>query len=68
LTGFSHLAHSSLAGKWLNLLTDLVPGIDCVMVLRDPAMLQISFFWLSAASVPTDPIPADISRNVGLGA
>jgi putative ABC transport system substrate-binding protein len=37
LTGFTNLPQSSQAGKWLNLLKDLVPGIDRVMVLHDPA-------------------------------
>jgi putative ABC transport system substrate-binding protein len=37
LTGFTNLPQSSQAGKWLGLLQDLVPGIDRVMVLHDPA-------------------------------
>jgi len=37
LTGFTNLPQSSQAGKWLSLLKDLVPGIDRVMVLHDPA-------------------------------
>jgi putative ABC transport system substrate-binding protein len=37
LTGFTNLPQSSQAGKWLSFLRDLVPGIDRVMVLHDPA-------------------------------
>jgi putative tryptophan/tyrosine transport system substrate-binding protein len=37
LTGFTNLPQSSLAGRWLSLLKGLVPGIDHVMVLHDPA-------------------------------
>jgi putative tryptophan/tyrosine transport system substrate-binding protein len=37
LTGFTNLPQSSQAGKWLSLLKDLVPEIDRVMVLHDPA-------------------------------
>jgi putative tryptophan/tyrosine transport system substrate-binding protein len=37
LTGFSNLPQPSLAGKWLSLLKGLVPGIDRVIVLHDPA-------------------------------
>jgi putative tryptophan/tyrosine transport system substrate-binding protein len=38
LTGFTNLPQSSRAGRWLSLLTDLVPGIDRVMVLHSPPM------------------------------
>ena len=37
LTGFTNLPQSSLAGRWLSLLKGLVPGIDRVIVLHDPA-------------------------------
>jgi ABC-type uncharacterized transport system substrate-binding protein len=37
LTSFTNLPQSSPAGRWLSLLKDLVPGIDRVMVLHDPA-------------------------------
>jgi putative tryptophan/tyrosine transport system substrate-binding protein len=37
LTGFTNLPQSTLTGRWLSLLKGLVPGIDRVMVLHDPA-------------------------------
>jgi putative tryptophan/tyrosine transport system substrate-binding protein len=37
LTGFTNLEQFSLGGKWLGLLKELVPGVDRVMVLSDPA-------------------------------
>jgi putative tryptophan/tyrosine transport system substrate-binding protein len=37
LTGFTNLPQFSLVGKWLGLLKELVPGVDRVMVLSDPA-------------------------------
>jgi putative ABC transport system substrate-binding protein len=71
LTGFSHLPHSSLAGKWLNLLTDLVPRIDRVMVLYDPAhaifvsMLQEAAPKLNVMIHPALPTAiADAEREI----
>jgi putative tryptophan/tyrosine transport system substrate-binding protein len=37
LTGFTNLPEPSQAGKWASLLKSLVPEIDRVMVLHDPA-------------------------------
>jgi ABC-type uncharacterized transport system substrate-binding protein len=37
LTGFTNVSQPSLTGRWLSLLKGLVPGIDRVMVLHDPA-------------------------------
>jgi putative tryptophan/tyrosine transport system substrate-binding protein len=37
LTGFTNFSQFSLGGKWLGLLKELVPSVDRVMVLSDPA-------------------------------
>jgi putative tryptophan/tyrosine transport system substrate-binding protein len=71
LTGFTNLPQSSQAGKWLSLLKDLVPGIDRVMVLHDPANAVFASMLREAAPalhVMIHPAPAtaiaDAEREV----
>jgi putative tryptophan/tyrosine transport system substrate-binding protein len=49
LTGFTNLSQPSLAGKWLSLLKDLLPGIDRVMVPTDPANAALASMLQEAA-------------------
>ena len=61
LTGFTNLPQAPLAGKWLSLLKGLVPGIDRVMVLHDPAnavLLSGLQESASALHVTIHPAPA----------
>jgi putative tryptophan/tyrosine transport system substrate-binding protein len=63
LTGFTNLPQSSQAGKWLSLLNDLVPRIDRVMVLHDPANAIFPSMLQEAAPalhVTIHPAPATV--------
>ena len=62
-TGFTNLDYS-LAGKWLELLREAVPGLKRAAVLRDPTQVagagQLGALQGAATSVGVELTPADV--------
>jgi putative ABC transport system substrate-binding protein len=65
ITGFSNL-ESSMAGKWLELLTEIAPGVKRVAIMFNPdtspgrGSFFLPFFEAAARSFNVDPITAPV--------
>jgi putative ABC transport system substrate-binding protein len=67
ITGFAGL-ESSLAGKWLELLSEIAPGLKRAAIMFNPdfppASLYVPSFETAARSLKVAPIPAPVHTDV----
>jgi putative ABC transport system substrate-binding protein len=66
-TGFVNL-EASVGGKWLELLSEIAPGLKRAAIMFDPDTVTASFFLPSletaARSLKVDPIPVPVRSDV----
>jgi putative ABC transport system substrate-binding protein len=71
ITGFASL-ESSLAGKWLELLSEIAPGLKRASLMfnpdRDPTSVFMPAFEAAARSLKVAPITAAVHSNVEIEA
>jgi putative ABC transport system substrate-binding protein len=68
ITGFGQMYEATLAGKWLELLSEIAPGLKRAAVMFDPDTAPVSFFMPSfetaARSLKVAPIIAPVHSDV----
>jgi putative ABC transport system substrate-binding protein len=68
ITGFADLGDASLGGKWLDLLSEIVPGLKRATIMFNPDTAPISAFMpaieTAARSLQVTPIIAPVHNDV----
>jgi putative ABC transport system substrate-binding protein len=63
VTGFGYL-EATLGGKWLDLLSEIAPGLKRVAIMFNPDMAPASIFIPSARPLKVVPISAPVHSDV----